>query len=210
MGYCSDEQLAHIGGPELSSLLRGLDQITELIPYWERPKVTLPNLSRVTEDREHILSALCKLARAMDTATRKHVAALDYGWSKDAHLDALNRLLETETCLLPDMINEPTEVVSLGSFDPAARGFASCMAISLANAVQGRDQRDWMTHSAGEFIHDYHRLPSKPRKAIFAGLRYLFQTDPGFCLSVSLYYDPQNDTVTLLPLDLGPLKNQNS
>ncbi|MDX8354152.1 hypothetical protein SLH47_17440 [Cognatiyoonia sp. IB215182] len=188
-----------------SAILRGLDSVDDYSFSHERAERFLPEESRLTRTADEILPKLCDVARMMDEPTRKSVAAADYGSDIDKHLKALNDVLSSETCLFPK--NEfwyPSEVVELVSHVRSTRGFVTCTALLLANALKGRDNIGWFEFRWERLAVDYNALPDGVRGPILAGIRYLYEADENF-----LWYSERKDwdpALTpermILPVDL--------
>ena len=169
------------GRPLRTAILRGLDTLEDLSYGHEQTECFQPETSRLTRTAEQVLPKLCEIAKAMDEPTRKSVAAADYGWEIDRHLEALNDVLSSETCLFPkDEVWYPSEVVELVSHSCAGSGFVPCTALLLANALQGRDIFGWFQFRWSNLAADYNDLPKSVRTPILAGLRFLYESGEDF------------------------------
>lgn len=169
------------GRPLRTAILRGLDTLEDLSYDFEPTEYFQPDKSRLTRTSEQILPKLCEVAKVMDEPTRKSVAAADYGCDIDRHLEALNDVLSSETCLFPkDEVWYPSEVVELVSHVRETSGFVPCTALLLANALQGRDYVGWFEFRWSNLAADYNNLPKSVRTPILAGLRYLYESGEDF------------------------------
>ncbi|WP_394177911.1 hypothetical protein [Yoonia maritima] len=169
------------GRPLCTAIFRGLDALEDLSYSYEPTEYFQPDKSRLTRTAEQILPQLCEIAKSMDEPTRKSVAAADYGCDIDRHLEALNDVLSSETCLFPnDEAWYPSEVVELVSHVRATSGFVPCTALLLANALQGRDNVGWFEFRWSNLAADYNVLPKTVRAPILAGLRFIYESGEDF------------------------------
>lgn len=175
------EKILAAGRPIRTAIFRGLDTLEDLSYSYEPTEYFQPNKSRLTRTADQILPKLCEVAKAMDEPTRKSVAAADYGCDIDRHLEALNDVLSSETCLFPkDDVWYPSEVVELVSHVRATSGFVPCTALLLANALQGSDNVGWFEFRWSNLAADYNDLPESVRTPILAGLRFLYESGEDF------------------------------
>ncbi|CUI61653.1 hypothetical protein [Cognatishimia activa] len=166
-----------------SAVLRGLDAEIDF-PFqvtYPMPERILPNVCRLTFELEQVLPSLCSIAREMDEAARKSVSRADYGADADRHFEALNEVLDRETCLFDKEERWlPAEAVGLVSHVSGNSSFVHCTALLLANAVQTGDFYSdfsfrWMQHATY-----YNSMIERFRAPIIAGVRYLYETDCEF------------------------------
>lgn len=175
------EKILAASRPLRTAIFRGLDALEDLSYSYEPTEYFQPKKSRLTRTAEQILPKLCEVAKAMDEPTRKSVAAADYGCDIDRHLEALNDVLSSETCLFPqDEVWYPSEVVELVSHVRATSGFVPCTALLLANALQGRVNVGWFEFRWSNLAADYNDLPKSVRAPILAGLRFLYESGEDF------------------------------
>lgn len=174
------EKIRASSRPFRTAIYRGLDTLEDLSSS-EPVEYFLPDENRLTRETEQVLPWLCEVARSMDEPTRKSVAAADYGCDIERHLEALNSVLSSETCLFPkDDFWYPSEVVELVSHVRATPGFVPCTALLLANALQGRDNVGWFEFRWSNLAADYNELPKNVRDPILAGLRSLYESGEDF------------------------------
>ncbi len=139
-----------------------------------RPKPS----DRVTNLREDVLAPLIHLAKSLTNEERERIATADYGHDIKKHFDALNALLESETCLYPfGEVWYPAEVIELVSHSEDSPGFAGCTAIMLVNAIYDNDSRGnadyrWTAHRLS-----YDVLEGRQRKVIHGGFRYVYEAN---------------------------------
>ena len=175
-----------------TAILRGLDSVEDYSCGHGPAAYLLPEETRLTRNAEQILSRLCEVARSMDEPTRRSVAAADHGCDIERHLDALDAVLASETCLFPkNEVWYPSEVVELVSHVRATPGFVPCTALLLANALQGRDNAGWFEFRWSNLAADYNDLPKGARAPVLAGLRFLYESGEDFLTYAGAEYcDP--------------------
>ncbi|MCE8547253.1 hypothetical protein KBY25_15605 [Ruegeria pomeroyi] len=183
-----------------TAILRGLDALAENRPNNERTEYLWPELSRLTRSLNQILPKLCRIARAMDEPTRRSVAAADYVPDAEKHLEALNVVLASETCLFPkDDTWFPSEVVELVSHNRQKPGFVPCTALLLANAMQSRDNEGWFDFRLHSLTAEYTTLPTRVRDPLIAGVRFLYEPDKSFlAYRGDRRFDPITSTKSLI------------
>ena len=151
-------------------------------------------------DAATIVGDLRVLAEAATEADLLAVAESDEGDRPDHHLRALRSVIHSQDCLFDaDQDPVPRLVVDLAAHVPAHRGFVVATAILLVNALARGDGRDrfglrWEALSAA-----YLTLPEEARAPILAGIRHLYETDPGFAPFPGVFFDPDDKAVPVLP-----------
>ncbi|MEM9787697.1 MAG: hypothetical protein AAF801_14430 [Pseudomonadota bacterium] len=185
----------HAAGHVLrSAILRGLDVLESERPKYGQACRFLPELPRLTQEPGQILPALCKIAQAMDPATRKSVAHADYGDRSDQHFEALNAVLAREDCRFEkDETWCLSEVVELVAFVRSTPGFVNCTALLLANAILQGEDGGCFDHRWTILAQDYNALPPRVRWPISSGVRCLYEMDEDF-----MFHEPRGtyDPVT--------------
>ncbi len=152
-------------------------------------------------DIGRVRADLRAIAEGATEASLAAIADADHGGRSAQTLDALRAVIGQQGCVLAagqDWI--PSEVVALAAEDPAHPGHLVATAILLVTAlargdVHGGFSRRWEQQAA---IYD--ALPPAPRWAVLSGVRYLYETDPGFAPYPKALFDPAEHPARLIPL----------
>ncbi len=124
---------------------------------------------------------LIPIAKAMTVAEVDQIARLDGGgmdWQK--HKTALQGVLARADVSYPkdDRTWYPAEVVEAAAHIMGAAGRAPAMAIVLLDAIRNGDDRANTEFYYATQSHKLWALPSEARRALMAGFRYMYESEP--------------------------------
>ena len=135
----------------------------------------------VTRDSATIAEPLLRIARAMRPDELDSVARADRDQEADSHLAALKDVIRNRNGIFPDGDAwYPTEVVELVAHRAENPGFEGCTALLLLNALADGDMEKHFTFRWPRLGAEYCALRPSARDPVLAGIRYLYETDPGF------------------------------
>ncbi len=136
-------------------------------------------LSRELPEVEAQLIAVAKAMTAEEVDAVSQVVGCD-DWQR--HKRALMGMLASDDVAYPeeDKTWYPAEAVELAANVPKAPGYASCLAIVVLDAVRSGDVRGFTLGSYGQIVRATRQLPIEQRRAVMAGMRYLYESDPGW------------------------------
>ncbi len=148
--------------------------------------------ARLSRDLPEVEAQLIAVAKAM---TAEEVDAVTgVVWCDDwrRHKAALQKMLASADVAYPaeDKTWYPAEAVESTAHMPKAVGYAPCLAIVVLDAVRGGDVRDFTLDSFGQIVRTARECPTVQRRAVMAGLRYLYESNsdwgPGSEIQVGL------------------------
>ncbi len=135
----------------------------------------------LTRPAAEIAGHLLQIARSMRPDELLAVAQSDHGNDVERHLTALRSCISLrDGIFLPDESWYPSEVVELTAHGPDQPGFAGCTAILLLNVLPKGDLQDWFGFRWQGQSAAYCSLNPSQRDPILAGIRHIYETDPGF------------------------------
>lgn len=151
-------------------------------------------------DRDLVVGDLRAIARSATAPDLADIASADYGDRSDEHLVALRSVIFEQDCIVaPGQDWIPLEVIELASHDASRRGHLAATAVLLATALARGDDRDWFPYRWEQQARTYLSLPAGPRWAVLSGIRYLYESDPGFAPYPRALFDPAANRAVLIP-----------
>ena len=135
----------------------------------------------VTRAAVMIAEPLLRIARAMRPDELDAVVHEDYGNDVARHLAALKHVIRNQNGIFSgDQAWFPAEVVELAAHVADRPGFEGCTALLLLNALAKGDLREDIAIRWPRLGPAYCALRPSARDPVLAGIRHIYESDPGF------------------------------